>query len=57
MEDRRTFIQRFDSHREMRELFPSVGERVSLANAAFDAKWEEALVRVTKLDGTQFFID
>lgn len=41
----------------MRELFPHLQQRVEMANMTFNTKWEDALVRVTKLDGTQFYID
>ena len=57
MEDRKVFVSRFSGHREMQELFPDAAQRVQLANQAFAEKWEDAMVRVTKLDGTQFFID
>lgn len=57
MEDRRSFVSRFANHGEMRELFPHLQQRIEMGNQVFNTKWEDAQVRVTKLDGTQFFID
>lgn len=41
----------------MIDLFPDSNQRRQMAEQAFAEKWEDALVRVIKLDGTQFFID
>lgn len=57
MEDRTVFQKRFVAHAAMRELFPDAAQRIEMANSAFKSKWDEASVTVTKLDGTQFFID
>lgn len=57
MEPKAAYITRINSNSDMRELFPNPIERVKLALEAFQLKWEEALVTVTKADGTQFFID
>ena len=57
MEPRSDYIVRFGSSTKMADLFPDATQRKEMAEQAFAEKWEEALVRVTKLDGTQFFID
>lgn len=57
MEPKQEYYNRFDTSARMVDLFPDVGQRREMAEQAFAEKWEDALVRVTKLDGTMFFID
>lgn len=57
MEPKSEYILRVNRNPDMRELFPNPIERIKLALEAFQLKWDEALVTVTKADGTQFFID
>ncbi len=57
MEPRDSYYARFETSPKMVDWFPDVKQRREVAEETFAAKWEEALVRVTKLDGTQFFID
>lgn len=57
MEPKLSFLLRVNHNADMRELFPNPVERMKLAQQAFQLKWNEALVTVTKTDGTQFFID
>ena len=57
MEPKADYFTRVERNAEMRELFPNPTERIRLARQAFLAKWQEAPVTVTKLDGTMFFID
>lgn len=57
LEPKQEYYSRFANSERMRDLFPDLGQRHEMAETLFAEKWEEALVRVTKLDGTQFFID
>lgn len=57
MEEYSDYIDRFVSHPEMIELFPSKAHRIQMADFEFAEKWKDAQVTVTKLDGTRFFID
>lgn len=57
MEPKLEYLTRFLASDKMTDLFPDVAQRQQMAAQTFATKWEDALVRVTKLDGTQFFID
>ena len=57
MEDRAIYISRFAAHTEMSDLFPDQVQRRQMASEIFAQRWEDALVRVTYLDGVQVFID
>ena len=57
MEPKQEYTQRFLGSAKMADLFPDTLQRREMAEQAFAEKWEDALVRVTKLDGTMFFID
>lgn len=57
MEPKSAYDERFFNSPRMIDLFPDTTQRREMADQAFAEKWEDALVRVTKLDGTMFFID
>ena len=57
MEPYSSYLNRFSSHPEMREVFHSVRERISVADRVFEMRWKSALVTVTKADGERFYID
>lgn len=57
MEPKLEYLTRFLASDKMTDLFPDATQRQQMAAQTFADKWEDALVRVTKLDGTQFFID
>jgi len=57
MEPRSFYIDRFASSAKMSDLFPDSTQRREMAEQVFADIWEDAQVRVTKLDGTMFFID
>ena len=57
MEPRATYIERFSSSPKMADIFPDATQRREMAEQVFADIWEDAQVRVTKLDGTMFFID
>lgn len=51
------YVDRFARHTDMAQLFPKLSQRFSMARQVFAARWKEALVTVSRVDGTQFFID
>ena len=57
MEPQKSYVERFAASAKMIDLFPDTSQRREMAHQLFAEKWEEALVRVTKVDGTQFFIN
>lgn len=57
MEDRTVYFARFDSHTEMNELFSDSKQRRQIAYDIFNECWQDAAVRVTREDGSIFFID
>ena len=57
MEPKSDFINRYVGSVKMTDLFPDSVQRREMAEQVFADIWEDAQVRVTKLDGTQFFID
>lgn len=57
MEPRNDFVARYLANPRMTDLFPDSVQRREMAEQVFADIWEDAQVRVTKLDGTMFFID
>jgi hypothetical protein len=57
MELKAEYITRFLANKEMKEILPKVEQRVAAAKVAFNVRWDNAPVTVTKADGNKFFID
>lgn len=57
MEDKTVYLARFHANRDMRDLYSDSKQRAEAAQEAFAAKWNEALVTVRRVDGSEFFID
>jgi hypothetical protein len=57
MEDRAVYIARFAANAQMSELFNDANQRRQIAADLFNERWLDAQATVTRLDGTQFFID
>lgn len=57
METKADYFKRFTNSKPMIELFPTVGQRFGMARQVFNTQWKEALVTVTRADGTMFFIE
>lgn len=57
MEHLRIYVARFAKSRDMTDLFPDKAHRRQMATRVFESRWADAQVRVTKSDGTRFFID
>jgi len=57
MEDRKQYLNRFVSNRQMTNLFHDQTQRADVAIHIFWDRWEEACATVTKENGEMFFID
>jgi len=57
METHLEFSLRFGHSKAMIGLFPDIRQRTEIREQIWRARWVEATVTVTRLDGTQFFID
>jgi hypothetical protein len=57
LEDKNAYLARFNKHPDMVEIIPTEEQRRAIALKVFRTRWLEACATVTRLDGTEFFID
>lgn len=57
MEERGRYVDRFQSHNAMKELFGESTQCQEIANQIWKDRMNDASVTVRMLDGREFFID